>query len=188
MNHDGATTNTLTLPSQKQIFKLINNCTSKIDINKIAYVECHATGTAKGDVIETNTVGIAIGRNSRKLKIGTIKGNIGHTECASFLASLIKVVLMLKNNVLYPNLNYKNPNKKILFDHYNLEVCHKFEHFDFTDKFILINSFGFGGSNFCCLLEPGKDYRPVYASIKKPFSIKLYRSQTIESLEKDIKN
>ena len=184
MNHDGSTTNTLTLPSQKQIFNLINKCTSKIDTNDIAYVECHATGTAKGDVIETNTVGMALGKNSRKLKIGTIKGNIGHTECSSFLSSLMKVVLMLKNNVLYPNLNFNKPNKKILFDYYNLEVCNNFEPFDFTNKFILINSFGFGGSNFCCLIKPGKDYRQTYPLKKNPFSIKLFRSQTIDSIKK----
>lgn len=41
-----------------------------------------------------------------------LKGNIGHSEGASFITSLIKAVLSLENKVIPPNLHFDNPNPK----------------------------------------------------------------------------
>ena len=47
------------------------------------YVECHATGTAKGDPVEANWVGQCFGQREEELIVGSVKGNIG---CALLLA------------------------------------------------------------------------------------------------------
>ena len=46
-------------------------------------------------------------------RVGSVKSNIGHTEGCSFLASLIKVSLMLKYKEIIPNIRFQKPNPKI---------------------------------------------------------------------------
>ena len=46
-------------------------------------------------------------------RVGSVKANIGHTEGCSFLASLIKVSLMLNRKEIIPNIRYQKPNPKI---------------------------------------------------------------------------
>ena len=49
-------------------------------------------------------------------RIGSVKSNIGHAEGCSFLASLIKVSLMLKHKEIIPNIRFNKPNPKIDFN------------------------------------------------------------------------
>ena len=55
-------------------------------------------------------------------RIGSVKSNIGHTEGCSFLASLIKVSLMLKHKEIIPNIRFNNPNPKIDFNKWLMKV------------------------------------------------------------------
>lgn len=54
--------------------------------------------------------------------IGSIKGNIGHTESAAGLAGVVKSVLMLERQAIPPQVNYEKPNAKIPIDAWNLKV------------------------------------------------------------------
>jgi acyl transferase domain-containing protein len=51
-----------------------------------------------------------------------VKSNLGHTEGCSFMASLIKVSLMLKRKEIIPNIRYNTPNPKIDFANFMMEV------------------------------------------------------------------
>lgn len=48
------------------------------------------------------------GRN-RPLHIGAVKSNIGHTEPASGLCSIVKVLIGMETGFIPPNINYKKP-------------------------------------------------------------------------------
>lgn len=48
-------------------------------------------------------------------RIGSVKSNIGHTEGCSFLASLIKISMMLYHKEIVPNIRFNRPNPKIDF-------------------------------------------------------------------------
>ncbi|KAF7348038.1 putative polyketide synthase [Mycena sanguinolenta] len=87
----------------------------------VAYVEVHATGTAKGDPTEANWVGQHFQR-SKELLIGSVKGNIGHTEIAAFLVSLSKVLSIFEHKLIPPNVNLSTPNPAIKWREYNLGV------------------------------------------------------------------
>ncbi|KAF7358095.1 putative polyketide synthase [Mycena venus] len=89
--------------------------------SEVAYVELHATGTAKGDPTEANWVGQHFQRPN-PLLIGSVKGNIGHTEIAAFLASLSKVISIFEHNVIPPNVNLVTLNPAIKWLEYNLRV------------------------------------------------------------------
>jgi hypothetical protein len=57
-------------------------------------VECHATGTAVGDVIELEAVAAVYGdahSPSSPLRVASVKSNIGHAETAAGVFSLTKV-------------------------------------------------------------------------------------------------
>src|SRR5947207_1801904 len=66
------------------------------NFSQTGYVECHGTGTAVGDPIETAAVGRVFGP-SGGVYIGSVKPNMGHSGGASGLTSIIKAVLALEH-------------------------------------------------------------------------------------------
>ena len=50
---------------------------------------------------------------SSPLLIGSVKSNMGHSEPASGLCSIAKILLSMENGMIPPNLHFKNPNKDI---------------------------------------------------------------------------
>ena len=122
----------------------------------VRYVECHGTGTKMGDETETAILNKVVKSNELQLynkatlplAIGSVKSNIAHTESASGLMSLVKVLLSLENGILPPCLHYthdnRNRNCKGLGDG-TLRVVTGEEPID-NDSIIVVNSFGFGGT------------------------------------------
>ncbi|MFD1277099.1 hypothetical protein ACFQ51_50640 [Streptomyces kaempferi] len=55
-----------------------------VDADQVRFVEAHGTGTALGDIIECAALGEvhAVPRDE-PCAIGSVKGNIGHTEGAA---------------------------------------------------------------------------------------------------------
>ncbi len=91
----------------------------------VAYVETHGTGTALGDPIEAQALGAALaaGRDeSSRVRIGSVKTNVGHLEAAAGVTSLIKVVLALQHRQIPPHLNFTTPSPHIDWDALPLEV------------------------------------------------------------------
>ncbi|KAI8287110.1 Highly reducing polyketide synthase [Colletotrichum sp. SAR11_57] len=72
-----------------------------------AMVECHGTGTAVGDTIEACTVGTVFG--DKGMLIGSVKPNLGHSEAASAITSIVKAVLSLETRTIIPNIKFENP-------------------------------------------------------------------------------
>ncbi|KAL4928189.1 type I polyketide synthase [Aspergillus undulatus] len=108
------------------------------------YVEAHGTGTKVGDPIEASAIAAALTHRrspSRPLPIGSIKGNIGHTESAAGLAGLIKSVLMLEHGIIPPQVNHQTVNPDIPLDEWNLRIPVKLERQ--TLRRISLNSFGY---------------------------------------------
>ena len=49
------------------------------------------------------------------IHITSVKPNVGHTEGASGLVSLIKAVMSLEHRTIPPNIKFNSPNPKIPF-------------------------------------------------------------------------
>ncbi|XP_044721728.1 starter unit:ACP transacylase in aflatoxin biosynthesis domain-containing protein [Hirsutella rhossiliensis] len=83
-----------------------------VDPNHISYVEMHGTGTQAGDATEMRSV-LSVFLPDKKrpttqpLYLGSAKANIGHSESASGVVSMIKVLLMMKNNEIPPHCGIK---------------------------------------------------------------------------------
>ena len=137
INSDGARSNSLTIPSKGSQSKMINTVLlrNKVAKKDVAFVECHATGTTVGDTVEINTVGEVLGLPERPLRVGAVKTNLGHAECASFMVSFLKAIIMIENNLLIPNQRTPTLNSKIRFQELNLKVQTEVEEFNLNKIF-----------------------------------------------------
>ncbi|KAK7042171.1 hypothetical protein R3P38DRAFT_307459 [Favolaschia claudopus] len=121
----------------------------------VGFVELHATGTAKGDPTEVNWVGKHF-RRSDELLVGSVKGNIGHTEITAFLASLSKVLSIFEHQIIPPNINLSTPNPAIKWREYNLRApvdATPLPSSESTPTLISMASSGIGGSNGHVVLQ-----------------------------------
>ncbi|KAJ4480137.1 putative polyketide synthase [Lentinula aciculospora] len=123
---------------------------------EVDFIELHATGTSVGDPIEANWVGKAFARDD-ELLIGSVKGNIGHTEIVSFMASLCKVLWIFQDHVVPPNVKLNNLNRKVKWKQWKLRVPTELEpikpRHSSGNLLISMNSSGIGGSNAHVLVE-----------------------------------
>lgn len=127
LNQDGRTPG-ISVPSGDAQEKAIRKAYMDQDMTfDVDYVEAHGTGTAVGDPIEVGAIATVLSKHldaatGKRLPIGSIKGNIGHTESAAGIAGLIKAVLMLEHGTIPPQVNFEKPNEKILLDEWNLRA------------------------------------------------------------------
>ncbi len=150
VNQDGASGG-LTIPSgpsqENVIKKALQN--AEIDPKNIDYIEAHGTGTPLGDPIEVNAIGSVFANRESNLKIGSVKTNIGHLEAVSGLASLIKVVLSLQNELIPASLHFQKPNQNIAWDDLKVKVVDQNTPWlkSDTKRIAGISAFGFSGTN-----------------------------------------
>ncbi|KAK8060374.1 polyketide synthase [Apiospora saccharicola] len=151
LNQDGRTA-TITAPSDEAQARLIRACYQKagLDPGVTTYVEAHGTGTPVGDPLEISAVASAFGsakRGRQPLLVGSVKSNIGHTEAASGLASVIKVVLSLEKGLISPNGNMQQPNPNLRLGERNIEIPRELQPWPLLNgvRRASVNNFGFGG-------------------------------------------
>jgi acyl transferase domain-containing protein len=127
---------------------------SGIDPLSINYIEAHGTGTKTGDPAEIKAIKAAYlaGESIRleNLRVGSVKGHVGHGECMSGLLSIIKSTLMLKHKEVYPTANFHNLSP--LIDGSNLSFSRLCESYP-SLKRVSVNNFGYGGSNAHVVLQ-----------------------------------
>jgi acyl transferase domain-containing protein/SAM-dependent methyltransferase len=128
------------------------------DFSETAMVECHGTGTATGDPIEAKAVARVFGEKG--VYIGSIKPNLGHTEAASGLVSLLKMVKALQNRIIPPNIKFTSPNPNIPFEEAKLVVPTEAMPWpeDRLER-VSVNSFGIGGANAHVILESAASHK-----------------------------
>ncbi|ORY07765.1 hypothetical protein BCR34DRAFT_603760 [Clohesyomyces aquaticus] len=97
--------------AQAAIFGHMLNA-ANVNPHDVSYIEMHGTGTQAGDAVEMGSVLQVFAnkegaRPHQSLHLGSAKANIGHAESASGVASLIKVLMMMKNNEIPPHCGIK---------------------------------------------------------------------------------
>lgn len=121
INNDGAGKVGYLAPSVDGQAKVIAEALAMADVDagSISYVEAHGTGTPVGDPIEVAALTQAFRQSTDRVghcAIGSVKGNIGHTDTAAGAAGLIKVALSLHNRELPASLNFTAPNPGCAFE------------------------------------------------------------------------
>ncbi|KAF4499910.1 polyketide synthase [Fusarium agapanthi] len=132
---------------------------ANLDVSGTDYVECHGTGTAVGDPIEVEAIGRVFDRGSgSQLLLGSVKTNVGHSEAASGLTSVLKVVKSFEKAQIPPTRGIANLNPKLVLAERNLMIAQDTHSWPRTLRRASINSFGYGGANAHVILESGESY------------------------------
>ncbi|KAK4182884.1 hypothetical protein QBC35DRAFT_139663 [Podospora australis] len=128
----------------------------------VSYVELHGTGTQVGDAVESESVlDFFAPRNQRnggpgqQLQLGGVKSNIGHGEAAAGIASLIKVLLMYRNNAIPRHIGIKTTVNPVVARHLagrNAGIVSENTPWN-GKRYSIVNSFGAHGGNTTLLLE-----------------------------------
>ncbi|HEX2419741.1 MAG TPA: beta-ketoacyl synthase N-terminal-like domain-containing protein, partial [Micromonosporaceae bacterium] len=131
VSNDGRMKAGYTAPSARAQAQCISDAIAMAGIGseQISYVECHATATHVGDAIEIKGLLDAFTGHSgsrgtdrggtgelrtASCSIGSVKGNVGHANCAAGMTGFIKTVLCLYHRTLVPTVNYQTLNPKLV--------------------------------------------------------------------------
>ncbi|KAH7175825.1 hypothetical protein EDB81DRAFT_633270 [Dactylonectria macrodidyma] len=129
------------------------------DLHRTGYLECHGTGTQAGDPIETIGASMVFKAShpaNDPLIIGSIKSNIGHSENAAGISSLLKATLAVESGIIPGNPIFLTPNPKIDFEKLHIRpsrVAVNWPKSKNDYRRASVNSFGFGGTNAHAIVE-----------------------------------
>jgi naphtho-gamma-pyrone polyketide synthase len=185
--------------AQSFIFdKVLND--AGVEPMSISYIEMHGTGTQAGDFVEMKSVldVFASGPNKRSpqrpLYLGSAKSNIGHGESASGVTSLIKVLLMMKENEIPPHCGIKtkiNHRFPADLEQRGIRIAKKPIPWqrDGGTRRVFLNNFSAAGGNTALLLEdaPATDDSPLPED-PRTFHMVAVSAKTIPSLTKNLRN
>jgi acyl transferase domain-containing protein/3-hydroxymyristoyl/3-hydroxydecanoyl-(acyl carrier protein) dehydratase len=116
----------------------------------IGFIECHATGTPRGDTVELESLA-SIWGDGPKPAIGSLKGIIGHPITASGIASLLKMLSAFEAGLLPPT-PCDDPLDEI--DAYGFRLLSEAEPWESDGpRRAAISNFGFGGNNAHLIVE-----------------------------------
>lgn len=184
VNHDGQSAS-LTAPnglSQEEVIRKALS-QSKMKPGDITLIECHGTGTALGDPIETAAIkAVYCNRQECRVKnsprvvdtvplyLAAVKTNIGHLEGSAGIAGFIKLCMAIQTRTIPPNLHFRKLNPQIDFEAYDMRIPVETESLEEArrqagDRLVGgVSAFGFGGANAHVIVQ---EYLPIATSSPK---------------------
>jgi 3-oxoacyl-[acyl-carrier-protein] synthase II len=112
---------------------------------RVGYVNAHGTSTPLGDLAETKAIKNVFGDHAYRLAISSTKSMMGHTFGAAGAIEGIMCILALRNGILPPTINYRNPDPECDLDYVPNEAR------EVQVDVALSNAMGLGGHNGCVL-------------------------------------
>ncbi|KUI60245.1 Conidial yellow pigment biosynthesis polyketide synthase [Cytospora mali] len=153
----------ITVPNAISLSGLFRDVTRRARFGPmdVSYVEAHGTGTPVGDPAEYESIRRVFGGPGRadKLSIGSVKGLLGHSEAASGIVALLKILLMIHYKGIPPQASFQTINPELNSTPSDkMEIATGSLHsWDRGFRAALINNYGASGSNATLLVtQPPK--------------------------------
>ncbi|MEC3956828.1 SDR family NAD(P)-dependent oxidoreductase [Nocardia sp. CDC153] len=174
-NQDGRTT-AITVPNadmQEELAKAVTR-RAGIEPHEVTYVEAHGTGTPVGDPLELRAIGRAYGAvpgRTSPVGVGSVKAQLGHTEAASGIASVIKSALAISHRTIAPQGWLETPNPDIPFDELGIKLQLDLQPVgpEVERMTVAVNGFGYGGTNAHAILQeytaPDVEHEPKHFGV-----------------------
>ena len=122
----------------------------------LAFIEGHGTGTTLGDPVEVAALAELLNiregqrqRHKQKIKLGSVKSNLGHLDAAAGAVGLLKACLSLEKGFVVPSINFDSPSQGVGADleRAGIEVNTSFEPLPRGRPLAGLSSWGMGGTN-----------------------------------------
>jgi 3-oxoacyl-[acyl-carrier-protein] synthase II len=117
-----------------------------VEPERVGYVNAHGTSTPLGDAAETKAIKDVFGDHAYELAVSSTKSMMGHTFGAAGAIEAIMCVLALRDGVLPPTINYREPDPACDLDYVPNEAR------AVQADVALSNAMGLGGHNGCVLV------------------------------------
>jgi 3-oxoacyl-[acyl-carrier-protein] synthase II len=117
-----------------------------VEPERVGYLNAHGTSTPLGDLAETKAIKDVFGAHAYDLAVSSTKSMMGHTFGAAGAIEAIMCVLALRDGVLPPTINYREPDPDCDLDYVPNEARRT------QVEVALSNAMGLGGHNGCVLL------------------------------------
>ena len=114
---------------------------------QIKCISAHATSTPTGDAAELGALSEVFGEELPGIMMMANKSQVGHALGAACAIQVILAAEAIRNNVVLPTLNYEIDTA---LPRAGISVSAR----DFKHGAILVNSFGFGGTNVSLVVAP----------------------------------
>ena len=164
----------ITVPNAESLSELFHDVVRQahLEPKHVSVIEAHGTGTPVGDPAEYESIRRVFGGPMRPntLSLGSIKGLVGHAECASGIVSLIKTLLMIKKGFIPPQASFDTLNPSIKASPSDkIEIATSMKPWDIDFRAAVINNYGASGSNASMVVTqaPRRDPGPVRGSSAK---------------------
>jgi 3-oxoacyl-[acyl-carrier-protein] synthase II len=113
---------------------------------QVDYINAHGTSTPLGDIAETKAIKNVFGAHAYELAVSSTKSMTAHTFGAAGAIEAIMCVLALRDGMLPPTINYREPDPDCDLDYVPNEARAA------PIQVALSNAMGLGGHNGCVLL------------------------------------
>ena len=135
-------------PAATGVAEMMRSALERSDVSpeRVGYINAHGTSTPLGDAAETKAIKDVFGQHAHELAVSSTKSVMGHCFGAAGAIEALMCVMAVKEGVLPPTINYRNPDPVCDLDYVPNESR------EAEVDVALSNAMGLGGHNACVLV------------------------------------